>query len=228
MGLAFDGNQQISSRQMTDPSPPTPPQVPQLDTRSLVLFFWENWAVIKKHWVLFVLTVAICVGVTGYSVRQFDMHQIDILTTSNTQLRDHNTALMQNAGASPPSQWRRLSDGEHSTLIQALKQWSAKPKTLSVFAMAESESRQYAGQFLDVLRSVGIESKPSEIALAGWGGPVQPGLMVGVVNFDNPPPDAQVFLQILKNAGLDAQFTVWAGSPNENPAYDLFIGPKPW
>ena len=183
---------------------------------------------IKKHWLLFAAAIIVCGLAAGYSVRQLDSRQIDILTTSNTQLRDHNTALMQNAGASPPSQWRRLSDGERSTLIQALKQWSTKPKTLSVFAMAESESRQYAGQFLDVLRSVGIESKPSEIALAGWGGPVQPGLMVGIINFDNPPPEAQAFLQILKNAGLDAQFTVWAASPNENPGYDLFIGPKPW
>jgi hypothetical protein len=207
---------------------PNPPPIPKFDLHSLLLYFWENWAVIKRHLILFAVLVVAGGLLAGYAVHLYDAHQIDILTTNNAQLRDHNTSLAQNAGASPPSQWRRLSDGDRATLIQALKQWSAKPKTLSVFAMAESESRQYAGQFLDVVRSAGIEPKPAEFSISGWGGPVMPGLMVGVINFDNPPPEAQAFLQILRNAGLEAQFTVWSGGPNENPPYDLFVGPKPW
>ena len=183
---------------------------------------------IKRHLVLFGIIVGLSVILAGYVVRQLDSRQIDILSANNLQLRDDNSSLRQNAGAIPPSQWRRLRDGERSVLIQALKQWSAKPKTLSVFAMAESESRQYAGQFLDVLRSAGIEPKPLEVPLQSWGGPVQPGLMVGVVNFNDPPPEARAFLQIIRDAGLDAQFTIWGGTGIENPSYDLFIGPKPW
>jgi len=211
---------------MTESNPP--PSIPKFDAHSLILFFWENWAVIKRYWLLFLIAVVACTILAGYAVRQFDARQIDILTTSNTQLRDHNSSLAQNAVASPPSQWRRLTDGERAALIQALKQWSTRPKTLSVFAMAESESRQYAGQFLDVLRSAGIEPKPSEFPLSGWGGPVMPGLMVGAINFNDPPPEARAFLQILKDAGLNAQFTIWAGTPNDDPSYDLFVGPKPW
>jgi hypothetical protein len=89
-----------------------PSDIPPFDSRSLILYFWENLAVIRKHWVLFTAAITVCGLAAGYGVRQFDSRLIDILTTSNTQLRDHNTALLQNAGASPPSQWRRLSDGE--------------------------------------------------------------------------------------------------------------------
>jgi hypothetical protein len=184
--------------------------------------------VLKRHWVLFAVAT-ISVGVlSGYAVRQLDTRQIDILTADNVHLRDRNIALAQNAGASPPSEWRRLSDGQRAALIQALKQWAAKPRELSVFAMAESESRQYAAQFLDVLRAVGIEPKPNEFPMSGWGGPVSPGLMVGVINFDDPPPEARAFLQLIKGAGLDAQFTIWSGTGKENPPFDLFVGPKPW
>jgi hypothetical protein len=225
--LAPNGRVRLVSPTMSEQEPTPASRIPK-DWHSALLLIMENWAVIKSNFLLFVVLVALAVMAGAIVVRQLDTRQIDILTADNAHLRDRNTSLAQTVTVTPPSQWRRLSDRERSELIQALREWPLRPKTLSIFAMAETEARQYAGQFLDVLRSAGIEPKALEVAVQGWGGPVQPGLMVGVINFDNPPPEARAMLQILKEAGLDAQFTVWGGNPNENPAYDLFVGPKPW
>ena len=224
-GLSRRANVRLRSRSMTE-QPSSPPPIPKFDMHSLILFFWENMAVIRRYWILFAAVALICVVTVGTIVRTFDARQIEILAATNAQLRDQKISLQQTAASTPPSQWRRLSDQERIDLIQGLRQWRLKPKRIVVFAMAESESRQYAAQFVDVLRSVGIAPQPRELSLSI--GPTDTGLMVGVIKFDDPPPEAREFLDLLNKAGISAHFTPWDGAPNEDPSFDLFVGPKPW
>lgn len=203
-----------------------PPNIPNFDGKSLALYFWENWAVIKRYWVLFIVSILVAGFGVGYVIRLLDTRQIDILTTSNNQLRDYNTSLAQNAATVPPSQWRRLTDPERAALISGLRQWISRPAAIAVYAVGESESRQYAAQFVDVIRSLNIEPHPIEVSL--FTASIDVGLMVGVQNYDNPPPAAREFLDILTKAGLKAHFTPWNKFGNEPGEFDLFVGPKPW
>jgi hypothetical protein len=221
---------------MSEQSGPSPP-IPKFDLHSLLLYFLENWVVIRRHYVLFGVAVIVAAVAMGIGVRQFDTRQIDILTADNNNLRDQKTALLQSAATVPPSQWRRLSDQQRSDLIQALKQWPSKPKAIAVSAMAESESRQYAAQFVDLLRAADIEPHPKEVPLATM---ADVGLMVGVTLPPGtavpsgapwpaiPSSAATEFLDILQKAGLKAHYTPWVKIDNEPGDFDIFIGPKPW
>lgn len=184
---------------------------------------------------LFAVGLVAMAIIAGGLVRQFDSRQIDILTADNNNLRDQKTALQQSAATVPPSQWRRLSDQERADLIQGLKQWPAKPKSIAVFAMAESESRQYAAQFVDLLRAADIEPHPKEVPLS-MGADV--GLMVGITPAvgagivagaeSAPSPTAKEFYDLLQKAGLKPHYTPWIKADAEPGEFDIFIGPKPW
>jgi hypothetical protein len=199
---------------------------PKLNLKESVAHVLENRHVIKAHHGLFVSFGVACCLITAIAVRMYFAQQIDILTTSNTQLRDHNNTLMHNAAIVPPSQWRRMTDDERATLISELRSWAARPKAIAVYAVADSESRQFAAQFVDVFRSLSIEPRSIEVAL-GFG-LVDVGLMVGVQNPATPSPQAREFFDILNRAGLKVRFTTWAKLGDEPNDFDIFIGPKPW
>ena len=203
-----------------------PPNLPKFDAHRLFLYFWENWAVIRHHCIFFGLAVSVAVIFGGYVIRQFNAKQIDVLQADNNLLKDHNSTLQQNAATVPTSQWRHLSDQERSAVIAGLKSWANKPKEIAIYALAESESRQYAAQFIDIFRSLGIESRPIEVSLSAMS--IDVGLMVGVQDIGKPSLEAQDFFGILNSAGLKVHFTPWGKFGNEPGDFDIFIGPKPW
>lgn len=221
---------------MTESSPP--PNIPKPDPHSLLLYFLENGAVLKRHWLLFAVAVGVACSFGAYTVRWLDTRQIDIVTADNAQLRDKATSVQQNATSVPPSQWRRLSDEQRADLIQALKQWPSKPKSIAVFAMAESEARQYGAQLADVFRAADIEPHQKEVPLSSG---ADTGLMVGVIvppgtvmprdgsPFPmSPTQSAQEFCDILKTVGLKPHYVPWVRNDGEPGDFDIFIGPKPW
>ena len=185
---------------------------------------------IKRHWVLFLVVVVLCSVAAGYGVRQFDARQIDILTTNNNLLKDHNTTLQTIATITPPSQWRRLSDSARNQILASMKAMSSPPKTIIIYAMAETESRQYAAQFADAFRSIGIQVQPREIS--SFMNLPDIGLMVGLTGFPNPSPEASKFKDILTNAGLEVHYVQWSSTGEEIDKakidYDLYVGSKPW
>ena len=207
----------------------SPPDLPKFEVRSLILYFWENWAAIRQHWLLLVRSMGISAVVGGYAVRQFDAKQIDILQADNTLLKDHNSTLQSIATITPPSQWRRLSDTERSQIIAAMKALPNLPDTILVFAVAETESRQYAAQFADLFRSIGIKVEPREVP-GSFVGTAEIGLMVGISTYPNPSPEAARFKQSLTSAGLQVRHVQWRGEEFDGTKYDydLYVGSKPW
>jgi hypothetical protein len=199
---------------------------PKLSLKESVAHVLEKRRVIQAHAGLFVSFGVACCLITAIAVRLYLAQQIDILTTSNTQLRDYNNTLVHNAAIVPPSQWRRMTDDERATLISELRSWSAKPKAIAVYAVADSESRQFAAQFVDVFRSLNVEPRSMEVAL-GFGS-VDVGLMVGVQNPAAPSAQAREFFDILGRAGMKPRFTTWAKLGDEPNDFDIFVGPKPW
>jgi hypothetical protein len=100
--------------------------------------------------------------------------------------------------------------------------------TLVVYAMAESEARQYAAQFVDVFRSSGTLVVTREVPLSSVG---DVGVMIGVADINKPTSEAIRFSQLLKGASIESHFTWWArlGMADNAPVdFDLYIGPKPW
>lgn len=100
---------------------------------------------------------------------------------------------------------------------------------LVIYAMADSEPRQYAAQFVDAFRTFGIEVRPREVPLSM--GMPDIGLMIGVTNFADPSDEAKKFKDLLTSAGLDVHYTPWTkmvGLDDASVDFDLFIGPKPW
>jgi hypothetical protein len=99
-------------------------------------------------------------------------------------------------------------------------------KVLVVYATAEGESRQYAAQFVDAARLVGIDVRPREAALTTSS---DTGLVVGTVTA-TPSEQAEKLKDILSSAGLDVRYASWAKLPGDDVPVDfaLFVGPKPW
>jgi hypothetical protein len=44
-----------------------PPNLPKFDAHSLILYFGENLAVIKRHWLFFSIAIGIAAVVGGYA-----------------------------------------------------------------------------------------------------------------------------------------------------------------
>src|SRR5580700_10164011 len=97
----------------------------------LILFVWERLHVIRTHWQVVAAVAMLSIIGTFITTRLIDSQQIANQQTqiSNQQthigfLQDRINVLQQNqaaAAASPPSQWRRLSDRERTSLLSALK-----------------------------------------------------------------------------------------------------------
>jgi hypothetical protein len=130
--------------------------------------------------------------------------------------------------AVPPSQWRRLSDEQRSSLLGLLSKPENKFPTLVVYTMAESEARQYAAQFVDVFRSSGSLVLAREVPLSSV---TDVGVMIGVLDINKPTTEAIRFKELLKGASIESHFTWWArlGMADNAPVdFDLYVGPKPW
>ena len=93
---------------------------------------------------------------------------------------------------------------------------------LVVYAMADSEPRQYAAQFVDVFRAAGIQtiSREEPISVA-----VDVGLMIGVVEFNKPSDDAKRFMELLSSLGLEAHYTWWGkqGMPDQSTVDEVMV-----
>jgi hypothetical protein len=192
----------------------------------------EYMHVLKQHWPTFAAVAGICIVGTWFVSGFFSSQQIEILKNHNVFLQDRLTVLQQNQAASassPPSLWRRLGDRERGLLLAALKQPHQQPGVLIIYAMADSEPRQYAAQFLDVFRSSGVDVRAREVSLSM--GTADVGIMVGLGNFPTPSDEAKKFKDLLTSAGLEVHYTAWTKMPGIDDApvdFDLFIGPKPW
>ena len=98
-------------------------------------------------------------------------------------------------------------------------------KVLIVYAAADSESRQYAAQFVDATRLVGVDARPREVSSAS----VEVGLAVGVAGA-TPSEQAEKLKDILSSAGLDVRYAPWAKPFRDEAPVDfaLLVGPQPW
>jgi hypothetical protein len=184
----------------------------------------DQWSVIQKHWPLFVSVAILVVVATWF----FDSHRISEYQAHIAFLDDRLNAAQQSQASSPPSQWRRLSDEQRNTLLNLLSKPENKFPTMVVYATAESESRQYAAQFSDILRASGSQVLQREVPLSVS---ADVGLMIGVGDINNPTPEARRLAELLKNANIESHYTLWIrpGGADVAPVnFDLYIGPKPW
>jgi len=184
------------------------------------------------------VAVLLCLGIIGYAVyyatNAFNWRQIENLNTQNSEqqahigLLDNQLATLQQGASIPPSQWRRLDDTQRSKLLVLLSKPENKLSTVVIYAISESEPRQFASQFADAFRAVGAQVIQREVPLNTA---VDVGLMVGVEDINNPMPEAKRFAELLKNADINTHYTLWMRMGNADNApvnFDLFVGPKPW
>ena len=178
--------------------------------------------VIRCNWGTFVVVAGVCILATA-SVNWFSLsHRLHVLRSRNAALQERINAF----ASTPPSQWRRLNDRTRGLVLAGLEQPDNDFKLLVVYAAADSESRQYAAQFVDAARLVGVDTRPREFAPA-----VSPevGVAVGTATA-TPSEQAQKLKDILSSAGLDVRFAPWTKLPADDAPVDfaLFVGPKPW
>jgi hypothetical protein len=178
--------------------------------------------VMRQHWVTFAAVAGLCVFATGLVTWFCLSQQVALLKSQNALLHDRINAF----ASTPPSQWRRLSDRARGLLLAGLEHPDNNFKVLVVYATADSESRQYAAQFVDAARLVGIDARPREAALTPSS---DTGLVVGTTTA-TPSEQAEKLKDILSSAGLDVRYSSWAKLPGDDVPVDfaLFVGPKPW
>jgi hypothetical protein len=186
---------------------------------------------LKRGWLTFVAGailagVASFFGAWAHFSRQLGDQQAQISALQDelmTQAMNSNAAT-----AIPPSQWRRLSDDQRASLLAAFKAHRSELQDIVIYAMADSEPRQYAIQFVDVLREAGITNHPRQVPLTIS---VDVGLIIGLVHGDQPPPAAaQALIDILRAAGLSVQYSTWRPTNplDADRTYCLFVGPRQW
>jgi hypothetical protein len=182
----------------------------------------ESLRVMRRHWVLFAAAAGICVLAALLMSWWFWSPQLDDLRGRNAALQERIDAL----ASTPPSQWRRLSDRARGLLLAGLQHPDNNFAVLVVYATADNESRQYAAQFVDAARLVGIDTRPREAALTESS---DIGLVVATTTA-TPSEQAEKLKDILSSAGLDVRYASWAKSPGDALPVDfaLFVGPKPW
>jgi hypothetical protein len=184
---------------------------------------------IKRYWVTFACVAAVCIAATWYVASSYysSMYaqQIDTVKSNNAYLQDRLRGMTE---STPPSQWRRLSDSSRSKILASIR--SMPIKTIYIYAVAETEPRQYASQFADAFRSIGIQVETRETGASIFSSAGEIGLMVGITTFPNPSPDAVKFKEMLVNAGLDVHYVQWTGEETKDVKYDydLYVGSKPW
>jgi len=192
-------------------------------------YVWQHRHVLKEHWGLFLVVALVCVVASALFVRQLDGSQIEALKTNNALLKDRNDVLEKNIaalGAIPPSQYRRLSDRQRDGLIAALKNGQPRLSSIVVYSTAETEARQFAGQFVDVFRSLGIVVRPKEVG--SWNASYDVGLMIGI-STETPSSEASAFKTTLSSLGFETTHVTWMKDDDKLPNdFNLFVGPKPW
>jgi len=181
----------------------------------------ESLRVMRAHWASFALVAGLCI--VAWLVTWL------ILSQQLAALRRENAVLAERANAlasTPPSQWRRLSDRARDLILAGLEHPDNNFKVLVIYATAESEARQYAAQFVDAARLVGIEVRPREAALTASS---DTGLAVGISGA-NPSEQAERLKDILSSAGLDVRYSSWAKRASDDTPVDfaLFVGPRQW
>jgi hypothetical protein len=178
--------------------------------------------VMRAHWAMFAMLAGLCILATGLAVWSCMSREVAALRSRNAVLAERIEALASTA----PAQWRRLSDRARGLLLAGLEHPDNDFKLLVVYAAPDSESRQYAAQFVDAARLVGIETRAREMAPT-----VAPetGLAVGAAGAA-PSEQAEKLKDILSSAGLDIRSVSWAKPPGDDAPVDfaLFVGPKPW
>src|SRR6516165_3691458 len=118
--------------------------------------------VLRAHWAMFAALAGVCILGTALAVR-FAMHrEIAALESENNVLAARIEAL----ASTPPAQWRRLSDRARGLLLAGLEHPDNDFRLLVIYAAPDSESRQYAAQFVDAARLVGIGTRARELAPA--------------------------------------------------------------
>ena len=177
---------------------------------------------IRRNLVTFGVVAGICILATATATRFSMSKRIDVLKNRNAVLQARINAF----ATTPPSQWRRLSDRTRGLILAGLEQPDNQFNILVVYAVADSESRQYAAQFIDAARLVGVETRPREFASA-----ISPdvGLAVGTASA-TPSEQAEKLKDILSSAGLDVRFVPWTKPAGDDAPVDfaLFVGSKPW
>jgi hypothetical protein len=183
----------------------------------------EFFRAVRRHWGLFAAAAALCVLAGWLASWGFLSRQLDRLQGENAVLVERIEAL----ASTPPSQWRRLNDRARGLLLAGLQHPDNKFTLLVIYATADSESRQYAAQFVDAARLVGIDARTREAALTASS---DTGLVVASATAA-PSEQAEKLKDILSSAGLDVRTASWAKSPADAllPVdFALFVGPKPW
>lgn len=182
----------------------------------------DSLRLLRKHWVLFALVAGLGIIAASLSSWQLSSKHIKRLQNRNAVLQERINAL----ASSSPSQWRRLSDRTRGLLLAGLQHPDNNFTVLVVYATAEAESRQYAAQFIDAARLVGIETRPREAPLTDVS---EVGL--AVASSTTPPSEqAEKLKDILASAGLEVRFSAWSKSARDEAPVDfaLFVGPKQW
>jgi hypothetical protein len=191
----------------------------------------EQFPVIKEHWRLFGTVALLAVIGTWFVANYFYSQRMSDYEAHISLLQDRLNTAQQNQAAlssTPPSQWRRLSDVQRNTLLGLFSKPENKFPVMVIYAMAESESRQYAAQFVDMLRSTGSQVFQREVSLTEA---PDVGLMIGIADISKPTPEAKKFAELLKDAGIETHYTLWVrlnSADNAPVNFDLFVGPKPW
>jgi hypothetical protein len=195
---------------------------PNQPSARLLIRASESLRVMRRHWVTFGAVAGLCVFGTGLVTWFCLSRQVELLKSQNALLEDRISAF----ASTPPSQWRRLSDRTRGLLLAGLEHPDNNFKVLVVYATADTESRQYAAQFVDAARLVGIEARPREVALKLFS---DAGLVVGTATA-TPSEQAEKLKDILSSAGLDVRTSSWVKLPGDDVPVDfaLFVGPKPW
>jgi hypothetical protein len=178
--------------------------------------------VLRAHWAMFAALAGVCILATALAV-WFAMHrQIAALENENTMLAERIEAL----ASTPPAQWRRLGDRARGLLLAGLEHPDNDFKLLVIYAAPDSESRQYAAQFVDAARLVGIETRAREMAPAAA---PETGLAVASAGAA-PSGQAEKLKDVISSAGLDIRHVRWSKPPGDDVPVDfaLFVGPKPW
>ena len=178
--------------------------------------------VLRAHWAMFAALAGVCILGTALAVR-FAMHrEIAALESENNVLAARIEAL----ASTPPAQWRRLSDRARGLLLAGLEHPDNDFRLLVIYAAPDSESRQYAAQFVDAARLVGIETRAREMAPAAA---PETGLAVASAGAASSG-QAEKLKDVISSAGLDIRHVRWSKPPGDDAPVDfaLFVGPKPW
>ncbi len=182
----------------------------------------QSLRAIRRNLGTFASVAGICILGTALAMWLALSPRIHSLKIQTSVLQERINAF----ASTPPSQWRRLSDRTRGLILAGFEQSANDFKLLVVYAAPDSESRQYAAQFVEAARLVGVEARPREFAPA-----VSPevGLAVGTISA-TPSEQAEKLKDMLSSAGLDVRYAAWRKLPGDDAAVDfaLFVGPKPW